>query len=142
MAAKPLDTKGFRINLDGEPAAAAAPAVRPNLKTPADKLDEIRQSGEVIRRQARAAGAGIVTTRHVAPPAKPSGRRRGKYIEFPAEVLSQVEQDAHHEGVPVRVVILRGLQMLGYDIPEEELTDRRGEFLRRVARMMREEEEG
>jgi len=63
-----------------------------------------------------------------APPAnreRPLEKRLS--VMVPVNVMRQIKRTMADEDATTRTVVLRALQQAGYDIPEDEITDRRVE---------------
>jgi hypothetical protein len=55
-------------------------------------------------------------------------------VMVPADVMRQIKRTMADEDATTRTVVLRALQQAGYDIPEDEIADRRVEANRERAR--------
>ena len=53
-------------------------------------------------------------------------KERQLSVFMPERVVRQLKVEAAETGLPVRVLMLRALQRAGYEVHDEDLTDRRG----------------
>ncbi|MBF0307452.1 MAG: hypothetical protein HQL41_17605 [Alphaproteobacteria bacterium] len=121
------DGRSVQIDLDD------APAAKPDIRTPRARLDQLRDRVRDDSDRLRTVGAGLVTTRPAAAAGDGMDRVKGFTIPMPRRVNLQLEDEARRQGVPKKVIVLKALKAAGFDVRDEDLEDRRGIVMKRVA---------
>lgn len=131
------DGSSVRIDLDD-----AQPAVKPDIRTPRARLDQLRDRARDDSDRLRALGTGLVTTRPAPAAGDGLDQVKGYTIPMPRRVNLQLEEEARRQGVPKKVIVLKALKAAGFDVRDDDLEDRRGIVMKRVAAERRGRDEG
>ncbi len=110
----------------------------PNLKTNQDRAAEDIRKAEIdtARLLASAQQTGAITT-HVTTSTETDAAAddlvKGYTTPMPVRVRKSVDARGVEEGKSLKYYVLKGLQMQGFPVHDDDLIDQRGSFLKKAA---------
>ncbi|WP_142849573.1 hypothetical protein [Telmatospirillum sp. J64-1] len=129
------EKKPFDFDLPG-----ATPSPRkPKLRRHVPEVEEGEVESAKILAQARA--TGVVTTELAKPPAEDDDEWGKRTVPMPKRVSVALDRRSGDEGKTLKYYVLKGLQMQGFPVKDEDLEDRRGSALKEMAALRRAQKE-